>query len=139
MSSLNSMTPKSYRAAASEGIKEASRRLRGTLVNGLADALTGAIAEADAQLIKFHGSYQQDDRDLRDERRLQKLEPAYQFMIRTRLPGGVVAPAAVAQARRDRHELRQRHAAPDHAPGLPVARRDQARAEVRRCARSTPR
>ncbi|HZP67788.1 MAG TPA: assimilatory sulfite reductase (NADPH) hemoprotein subunit [Rudaea sp.] len=75
-----------------ETIKAASRRLRGTLVESLADPVTGAIAESDTQLIKFHGSYQQDDRDLREERRLQKLEPAYQFMIRTRLPGGVVTP-----------------------------------------------
>ena len=75
-----------------EAIKSVSRRLRGSLVESLADPLTGAIAEADTQLIKFHGSYQQDDRDLRDERRLQKLEPAYSFMIRTRLPGGVVTP-----------------------------------------------
>jgi sulfite reductase (NADPH) hemoprotein beta-component len=75
-----------------ERIKAASRRLRGTLAEGLVDPLTGAIADDDTQLIKFHGSYQQDDRDLRDERRLQKLEPSYQFMIRTRLPGGVVTP-----------------------------------------------
>jgi sulfite reductase (NADPH) hemoprotein beta-component len=86
------MTAESYRAAAAEGIKAESRRLRGTLLDGLADPLSGAIAEADTQVIKFHGSYQQDDRDLRDERRLQKLEAAYQFMIRTRLPGGVVTP-----------------------------------------------
>jgi sulfite reductase (NADPH) hemoprotein beta-component len=76
-----------------EAIKTASRRLRGTLVQSLADPVTGAIAEADAQLIKFHGSYQQDDRDLREERRVARLEPAYSFMIRTRLPGGVVTPA----------------------------------------------
>jgi len=75
-----------------ELIKMASRRLRGTLVESLADPVTGAIAEADMQLIKFHGSYQQDDRDLREERRLAKLEPAHSFMIRTRLPGGVVTP-----------------------------------------------
>jgi sulfite reductase (NADPH) hemoprotein beta-component len=75
-----------------EAIKSASRRLRGTLVESLADPVTGAIAEADTQLIKFHGSYQQDDRDLREERRVAKLEPAYSFMIRTRLPGGVVTP-----------------------------------------------
>jgi sulfite reductase (NADPH) hemoprotein beta-component len=78
--------------SANESIKSASRRLRGTLVESLADPVTGAIVESDAQLIKFHGSYQQDDRDLREERRLRKLEPAYQFMIRTRLPGGVVTP-----------------------------------------------
>jgi sulfite reductase (NADPH) hemoprotein beta-component len=75
-----------------ERIKTASRRLRGTLVESLADPVTGAIADDDTQLIKFHGSYQQDDRDLREERRTQKLEPAYSFMIRTRLPGGVVNP-----------------------------------------------
>jgi len=75
-----------------ERIKSASRRLRGTLLEGLADPITGAIADDDTQLIKFHGSYQQDDRDLREERRAQKLEPAYSFMIRTRLPGGVVSP-----------------------------------------------
>ncbi len=73
-----------------ERIKSASRRLRGTLVESLANPVTGAIAEDDTQLIKFHGSYQQDDRDLREERRAQKLEPDYSFMIRTRLPGGVV-------------------------------------------------
>ena len=76
-----------------EKIKRESRHLRGTLVESLADAVTGAIADADTQLIKFHGSYQQDDRDLREERRQRKLEPAYSFMIRTRLPGGVVTPA----------------------------------------------
>ncbi len=42
--------------------------------------------------MKIHGMYQQDDRDLRDERRRQKLEPAYRFMIRVRLPGGVCTP-----------------------------------------------
>ena len=78
--------------SAVEGIKAASRRLRGTLLEGLSDPITGAIADPDTQLIKFHGSYQQDDRDVREERRLQKLEPSYQFMIRTRLPGGVVSP-----------------------------------------------
>lgn len=75
-----------------EDIKLASRHLRGTLVESLADSATGAIAESDQVLIKFHGSYQQDHRDLREERRLQKLEPAYSFMIRTRTPGGVVTP-----------------------------------------------
>src|SRR5688572_10484449 len=75
-----------------EIIKKASRGLRGTLVESLHDPLTGAIRDADTQLIKFHGSYMQDDRDLRAEREHQKLEPAYSFMIRTRLPGGIVTP-----------------------------------------------
>lgn len=75
-----------------EKIKAASRGLRGTIVESLADPLTGALRDDDAQLLKLHGSYQQDNRDLREERRLQKLEPAYSFMIRTRLPGGVCTP-----------------------------------------------
>lgn len=76
-----------------ERIKLDSRYLRGTIEQGLSDPLTGSISEADNKLLKFHGSYEQDDRDLRDERRRQKLEPAYSFMIRARLPGGVVTPA----------------------------------------------
>ena len=76
-----------------EDIKSESHRLRGSLLDSLADPVTGALRESDQTLIKYHGSYQQDDRDLRDERRRQKLEPAYQFMIRTRTPGGVVTPA----------------------------------------------
>ena len=75
-----------------EVIKKASRGLRGSLVESLADPLTGAIRDSDTQLIKFHGSYMQDDRDMRAEREHQKLEPAYSFMIRTRTPGGVVSP-----------------------------------------------
>jgi sulfite reductase (NADPH) hemoprotein beta-component len=75
-----------------EDIKSESRRLRGSLLESLADPVTGALRESDQTLIKYHGSYQQDDRDIRDERRRQKLEPAYQFMIRTRTPGGVVTP-----------------------------------------------
>ncbi|MFK2876503.1 assimilatory sulfite reductase (NADPH) hemoprotein subunit [Rhodanobacter hydrolyticus] len=76
-----------------EHIKTASRFLRGSIAEGLADPVTGAISEDDDKLLKFHGSYQQDDRDLREERRKQKLEPAYAFMVRARLPGGVMTPA----------------------------------------------
>ena len=76
-----------------ETIKADSRLLRGSLLESLADPVTGALREADQTLIKYHGSYQQDDRDIREERRQQKLEPAYSFMIRTRTPGGVVTPA----------------------------------------------
>jgi len=75
-----------------EILKAGSDGLRGTLLESLADPITGALREGDAQLLKFHGSYQQDDRDVREERRRQKLEPAYSFMIRTRLPGGVATP-----------------------------------------------
>jgi sulfite reductase (NADPH) hemoprotein beta-component len=76
-----------------EHIKQDSNFLRGTIAQGLADPVTGAISDDDNKLLKFHGSYQQDDRDLRDERRKQRLEPAYSFMIRARLPGGLVTPA----------------------------------------------
>ncbi len=75
-----------------EKIKLDSRRLRGTIAEGLLDATTGSLSFEDQRTIKFHGSYQQDDRDLRDERRRQKLEPAHQFMIRIRAPGGVFTP-----------------------------------------------
>ncbi|HWX68020.1 MAG TPA: assimilatory sulfite reductase (NADPH) hemoprotein subunit [Rhodanobacter sp.] len=76
-----------------EQIKATSRFLRGGIIEGLADPVTGAISEDDNKLLKFHGSYLQDDRDLREERRRQKLEPAYAFMLRARLPSGVVTPA----------------------------------------------
>lgn len=72
-----------------ETIKVNSNYLRGTLEESLKAEVTGSIADDDQVLIKFHGSYQQDDRDLRAERRKQKLEPLYSFMIRARLPGGI--------------------------------------------------
>ncbi|RCI08848.1 hypothetical protein L249_4917 [Ophiocordyceps polyrhachis-furcata BCC 54312] len=75
-----------------EDIKLASNYLRGTIVEGLEDTTTGAISAADQQLTKFHGTYMQDDRDVREERKSQGLEPAYSFMIRCRLPGGVATP-----------------------------------------------
>ncbi|KAI9799812.1 MAG: hypothetical protein M1825_004372 [Sarcosagium campestre] len=75
-----------------EDIKIESNFLRGTIVEGLEDTKTGAISASDQQLTKFHGTYMQDDRDLRDERKAQGLEPAYSFMIRCRLPGGIATP-----------------------------------------------
>lgn len=72
-----------------EQLKLRSRYLRGTLEQSLADPVTGSIAPDDALLTKFFGVYQQDDRDLREERRVSRLEPHYQFMVRVRLPGGV--------------------------------------------------
>jgi sulfite reductase (NADPH) hemoprotein beta-component len=75
-----------------ETLKANSRFLRGTIAESLQDPITGAVSDDDTRLLKFHGIYQQDDRDLRDERRQQKLEPAYQFMVRVRLPGGVCTP-----------------------------------------------
>ncbi|MGE0053047.1 MAG: NADPH-dependent assimilatory sulfite reductase hemoprotein subunit [Hyphomicrobium sp.] len=77
--------------AKNEIIKENSRQLRGTLAEGLQDQVTGNIAEDDHQLIKFHGSYIQDDRDVRGERAKKKLEKAFSFMLRLRIPGGVLS------------------------------------------------
>lgn len=76
-----------------ETLKANSDQLRGTIALSLLDPITGSVSEADTKLMKFQGIYQQDDRDLRDERRRQKLEPAYQFMVRVRLAGGVCTPA----------------------------------------------
>ena len=75
-----------------ERIKQKSDGLRGTLREGLADELTGAISDDDQTLVKFHGMYQQDDRDRREERAEKKLERLYSFMIRLRVPGGFFTP-----------------------------------------------
>jgi sulfite reductase (NADPH) hemoprotein beta-component len=76
-----------------ERIKEESNYLRGTLKEVMLDRISAGIPDDDNRLMKHHGSYLQDDRDLRNERAKQKLEPAYQFMLRVRLPGGVTTPA----------------------------------------------
>lgn len=75
-----------------EGIKQASRALRGGIAEGLGIAWTGALDEDDTQLTKFHGIYQQDDRDLRPERGRKRMERAYSFMARLRIPGGRLLP-----------------------------------------------
>src|SRR5450631_1159271 len=75
-----------------EKIKQKSDGLRGTLVESLNNEITGALGEDDQSLMKFHGMYQQDDRDRREERAEKKLERLYSFMIRLRLPGGFLTP-----------------------------------------------
>src|SRR5258708_40276879 len=75
-----------------EKIKKASDGLRGTIEESLQNEITGAISEDDQALLKFHGMYQQDDRDRREERAEKKLERLYSFMIRLRLPGGFLKP-----------------------------------------------
>ncbi len=74
-----------------EKIKKESKGLRGTLKESLLDEHTGQIRESDQALIKFHGMYMQDDRDRREERAEKKLERAYSYMIRLRLPGGLLS------------------------------------------------
>ncbi|WP_210516296.1 NADPH-dependent assimilatory sulfite reductase hemoprotein subunit [Hymenobacter terricola] len=71
-----------------EVVKDASNYLRGSIVESLGNRITGALNHDDTHLIKFHGSYQQTDRDLDSERKRQKLEPLFSFMIRVRVPGG---------------------------------------------------
>ena len=75
-----------------ESIKASSSFLRGTILEGLSDAVTGSISADDQQLTKFHGIYQQDNRDIRAERRRKKLDKAYTFMARICLPGGICTP-----------------------------------------------
>jgi sulfite reductase (NADPH) hemoprotein beta-component len=75
-----------------ERIKRESNFLRGTLKEVMLDRISSGIPDDDNRLMKHHGSYLQDDRDLRNERQKQKLEPAYQFMLRVRMPGGVATP-----------------------------------------------
>jgi len=75
--------------SAVEKVKEESRGLRGHLAEELA-AGTDHFSDAGAQLLKFHGTYQQEDRDQRRERRGTDSEAAHQFMVRCKLPGGVL-------------------------------------------------
>ena len=75
-----------------ETLKFKSDYLRGNIAHDLLDRITGGVTFESNKLMKFHGIYQQDDRDIRDERRRQKLEPALTFMVRLRLPGGVCTP-----------------------------------------------
>lgn len=79
--------------AHNEYMKIDSNYLRGTLAEGLADTSTGGLTEDEQQLLKFHGCYLQDDRDIRAGRRKNKLEKAFSFLIRVRVPGGVATPA----------------------------------------------
>ncbi len=75
-----------------ERIKTESNFLRGTIAQALDDQVYGGFSDDDIQLIKFHGLYQQDDRDIRGERKKQKLDPRHSFLLRARMPGGVCTP-----------------------------------------------
>ena len=92
-----------------EKIKVESDALRGTLKESLHDEVTGAIRENDQALIKFHGMYQQDDRDRREERSAKKLEWLYSYMVRLRLPGGFLTPG---------QWVGLHHIAGDHSTGV---------------------
>ncbi|MUK47850.1 assimilatory sulfite reductase (NADPH) hemoprotein subunit [Aliivibrio fischeri] len=78
--------------ADNERLKRESKHLRGTIVEDLQDRITGGFTKDNFQLIRFHGMYQQDDRDIRAERAKQKLEPLHNVMLRARMPGGIITP-----------------------------------------------
>ncbi|OKY27260.1 assimilatory sulfite reductase (NADPH) hemoprotein subunit [Thalassotalea sp. PP2-459] len=78
--------------ADNERLKRESNFLRGTIKEDLSDAVTGGFNGDNFQLIRFHGMYQQDDRDIRAERTKQKLEPLHNVMLRARMPGGIITP-----------------------------------------------
>ena len=75
-----------------ERLKKQSNDLRGTILEDLDEGLTGGFSGDNFLLIRFHGMYQQDDRDIRAERAAQKLEPRHAMMLRCRLPGGIITP-----------------------------------------------
>src|SRR5260370_1311327 len=72
-----------------EQIKAQSHYLRGQIAEELGTATTHFSGDQ-VNLLKFHGTYQQEDRDTRQTRKASKEEKAYQFMIRSRIPGGVL-------------------------------------------------
>jgi sulfite reductase (NADPH) hemoprotein beta-component len=75
-----------------ERLKKDSQLLRGTITKDLKDEITGGFNGDNFMLIRFHGMYQQDDRDIRPERAQQKLEPLHNVMLRARMPGGIIKP-----------------------------------------------
>ncbi|MCB1201000.1 MAG: NADPH-dependent assimilatory sulfite reductase hemoprotein subunit [Leptospiraceae bacterium] len=83
---------KDLKETIAEKAKRTSNGLRGTLADSLKDEHTGSLRDTDQLLVKFHGIYQQDDRDRRREREERKLDKLYSFMIRVRIPGGFIGP-----------------------------------------------
>ena len=78
--------------ADNERLKAESNFLRGTIADDLKDNVTGGFTADNFQLIRTHGMYQQDDRDIRNERTKQKLETLHNVMLRARMPGGIITP-----------------------------------------------
>ncbi|NOX59036.1 MAG: NADPH-dependent assimilatory sulfite reductase hemoprotein subunit [Planctomycetes bacterium] len=81
--------PKKPKKSKVEGFKESSDQLRGTIGESLQED-TPRFDESDIQLLKFHGTYQQDDREKRRALRAAGLEKAYSFMVRATIPGGIL-------------------------------------------------
>ena len=111
-----------------EGLKQESDGLEGQLVQEFADGKPN-ITENSYQLLKFHGSYQQDDRDVRRERKKQGLDRVWSFMVRTKFPGGRLSAEQYLVADELARYLRQQYPAHHYPPGFSVPRRRQDRAE----------
>ena len=109
-----------------EAIKIASQYLRTFVADEVRNG-PSHFSEDAASVLKFHGSYQQDDRDLRTQMKREGKEKAFQFMVRVRIVGGKLDGRSVPGHRRAGADGRQRHA-PDHdAAGVPAPRRPQGR------------
>ena len=91
----------------------------------LGNRITGSVPDADNALLKFHGTYMQDDRDIREERARQRLEPAFDFMVRIRAAGGIVTPQQWLDLDALAHKYANGQTPPHHAAVVPVPRRDQ--------------
>jgi sulfite reductase (ferredoxin) len=87
-----------------EEIKAESRSLRGTIQESLG-ADSNHFSEDEYQLLKFHGTYQQDDRDQRAARKAQDQDKAWSFMVRSKLPGGDLSAAQYLEHDRIAGEL----------------------------------
>jgi len=79
------MSAETVKLTHNEEIKAAIPTLAGTIAATIADDNTDHFSDDDNQFLKFHGSYQQDDRDLR------KTGKKYIMMVRSRVPGGVLS------------------------------------------------
>ena len=75
-----------------EAVKEQSRQLRGSIALELVEA-ADHFNEANKNLLKFHGTYQQEDRDARKNRSKDGVGKHYMFMVRCKIPGGRVTAA----------------------------------------------
>src|SRR5580692_1615823 len=82
----------SVKRSATEDVKENSRHLRGTIAAELCQD-TDHFAEQNKQLLKFHGTYQQEDRDARKNRRKDGVGKHFMFMVRCKIPAGKLTAA----------------------------------------------
>src|SRR6516165_5715646 len=87
--SSNSIASEASKRSAVEAVKESSRALRGTIAEELGRH-TDHFSDANKNLLKFHGTYQQEDRDARKNRKREGVGKHYMFMVRCKIPGGRV-------------------------------------------------